>query len=578
MLLFISYAHDDGAYVREIEEKLGKWTTHRFWYDTFIKGGHHWWNAILDSIEQCDCFLTILTPRSVRSVFCTTELDYALELGKPILPLILHTCDYPQKLAEIQYIDVTSLTLEEALVRTLHAIHSIEMDIFKGIYRPQSGVPRPPMPEPVRPEHVYEMYDTALQALAEGREEYAEPLLEKVAKANLNQELTQTVNERLAEIRWHRLQQNAYEQMLKSMTDLSSFDEQALLWARFVNKYGRNYDPKGLNARFEFETTTARRVVSAKSYKQYTDDLITCLSDTRLDLRERAEAARRLDRVGDPRRGVGVVGNIPQIEWREVMPGDFIFGSDPLKDPDARENETPQHRIKLPTYFISTYPITVAQYEGFVRDNGYVNRDYWTEAGWRWKGTLTNPVDFWQEAKWHVANQPIIGITWYEALAYTRWLNDVMPSDTWPAPLAALIHDRGRKGKQFRAEGWKLRLPTEAEWEKAARGVNGILYTHAVRVRSLGQIAAVGIQPETASPYGVMDMTCNVRNWCLSIYSNPYRFPEHNRVDGEAARVIRGGSWTHSANHVRIAHRSQNTPYARLNDLGLRVVCAPDYR
>ncbi|RMF76217.1 MAG: DUF4062 domain-containing protein, partial [Chloroflexi bacterium] len=175
---------------------------------------------------------------------------------------------------------------------------------------------------------------------------------------------------------------------------------------------------------------------------------------------ERAAAGRILAQLGDPRPGVGVIVGathalpLPDIEWVEIPAGTFLMGSDPDKDEWAREREQPQHEVMLPRYDIARYPTTVAQYEPFVADGGYDNPDYWTEAGWQWREVVNiSAPEYWQDPTWHISNHPVVGVTWYEAMAYCAWLD------------ALLGRSAGRS--TLRPYETIITLPTEAQWEKA---------------------------------------------------------------------------------------------------------------
>src|SRR5437870_4936603 len=112
MKLFISYSRDDKQYVHELAEAFKEETQHDVWLDRRLVGADRWWDTILDEIERCECFIVILTPRCVTSIFCNAELGYALDLGKPILPLLMKSTDIPASLRSIQYIDIGALSLE----------------------------------------------------------------------------------------------------------------------------------------------------------------------------------------------------------------------------------------------------------------------------------------------------------------------------------------------------------------------------------------------------------------------------------------------------------------------------------
>ncbi len=120
----------------------------------------------------------------------------------------------------------------------------------------------------------------------------------------------------------------------------------------------------------------------------------------------------------------------------------------------AYGDEEPQHEQPLPeAYAIGKYPVTVGQYGRFVEDGGYTEkwRNCWTNAGWRQreKEKWTAPR-YWDDPQWTVPNHPVVGVSWYEAVAYCNWL-------------------KATTGRSFR-------LPDEAMWEKAARGTDGRIY------------------------------------------------------------------------------------------------------
>jgi len=176
-----------------------------------------------------------------------------------------------------------------------------------------------------------------------------------------------------------------------------------------------------------------------------------------------------LARLGDPRPGVGVdlKTGLPDFVWCEVPAGPFLIGSGD-DDEMAMDREKPQHTLKLPAFKIGQYPVTNSQYRPFVEAGGYGMNNLWREAVkagfWQeegFKGRFDDeprdrPVDY--GAPFNLDNHPVVGVSWYEVVAYCRWLTEV-----W------------REGGRIEPDE-AVRLPTEAEWEKAARGTDGRRY------------------------------------------------------------------------------------------------------
>jgi formylglycine-generating enzyme required for sulfatase activity len=229
---------------------------------------------------------------------------------------------------------------------------------------------------------------------------------------------------------------------------------------------------------------------------------------------------------------------IPDIAWIEIPGGPFIY-----QDGERRE---------LPTFWIAKYPITNAQFQTFVDDGGYGEDRWWQD--------LRKPEP--QEPPWKQSNRPRTDVDWYEAVAFTRWLSN-------------------RLGL---AEGI-LRLPTEYEWEKAARGEKGLLYPWGNEYRSgfanideterkdgrwyLEQTTAVGMYPHGQSPFGVEDLAGNVWEWCLNKYDKPDEVSADTRGDG---RGLRGGSWLYNSEYARAATRLWSLPGLRHDHRGFRVL------
>ena len=224
--------------------------------------------------------------------------------------------------------------------------------------------------------------------------------------------------------------------------------------------------------------------------------------------------------------------------------------------------EQPQHQVTLADYFIAKYPVTVGEYAAFLAGGGYQCRRFWTKAGWAWREAqdVLEPA-YWQDAKWS-GDQclPVVGVSWYEAFAYGCWLSEVT--------------------------GCGYRLPSEAEWEKAARGTDARLYpwgdsfdVSRCNTREGGSGRTVPVSqysPAGDSPYGCADMAGNASEWVSSQFRPyPYDPAEGREVpSGAGERVIRGGSWFKDSLRARTVSRGHNDPYFRDNDVGFRLVCS----
>lgn len=241
----------------------------------------------------------------------------------------------------------------------------------------------------------------------------------------------------------------------------------------------------------------------------------------------------------------------------EIPAGPFVMGSDPAVDPLAYDIErwsagAPQGVVELGTFYIGRHEVTVAQYAAFVRESGYRVAD---EAALR--GGLADPVT---------------SVAWTDALAYARWLTGALAASPGTPPRVA----------RLLARGWSVRLPTEAEWEKAARGTDGRIYPWGNEARrdraNFGTrgVARVGALACPECPYGLSDMAGNVWEWTSSPYL-PYPFePTTSRVDlaAEALFVMRGGSYADTERNVRAAVRGGADPGARRPFIGFRLVLA----
>ncbi|MCP4164900.1 MAG: SUMF1/EgtB/PvdO family nonheme iron enzyme, partial [Chloroflexi bacterium] len=276
----------------------------------------------------------------------------------------------------------------------------------------------------------------------------------------------------------------------------------------------------------------------------------------------RETASRTLARLGDPRSGVGLnEQGLPAIEWSDLIePGPFMMGNTMKTDEMAYDNEAPQFQctlIRYP-YYISRYPITVAQYQAFISAGGYEQCRYWTEAGWEWnkeKG-ISRPQAYGEP--YNFDNHAQVGVSWYEAAAFCSWLCE--------------------------QSGQEISLPTEAQWERAARHTDARRYPWGKEPpkercnmieTGIGSTCAVGMFPHGDASCGAADMSGNVWEWCSTKWRGDYQNYEKVVDDdlvGDGRRVLRGGSFGGYDGGVRCAFRSNWLPRYRDDGVGFRVV------
>jgi formylglycine-generating enzyme required for sulfatase activity len=313
---------------------------------------------------------------------------------------------------------------------------------------------------------------------------------------------------------------------------------------------------------------------------------------------ERAEYGNSLSQIGDTRPGVGVIAvddrlSIPDMEICYVPKGEFRMGS------ELHDGEKPIHTNDCLDYdyWISRYPVTVAQFRAFVDASKH-------------KPDNENCLN-------GAANHPVAGVSWYDALAFCKWLTEL----TW-----------GKKRKIALPDGYAVLLPSEAEWEKASRG--GIkIFDEPIIDRlaterwwisqptpevdnpnsareypwgwnlsmdapgpnranycdtGINAVSPVGIFPKGQSPYGCLDISGNVWEWTRSLWgkdsSNPtFRYPyrknngrESDSAPNDVRRVLRGGAFNLTAVNMRCADRGWSYPHNLHGLIGFRCVCAPN--
>jgi formylglycine-generating enzyme required for sulfatase activity len=204
--------------------------------------------------------------------------------------------------------------------------------------------------------------------------------------------------------------------------------------------------------------------------------------------------------------------------------------------------ETPSHQVNLSNFYLARYPVTVAQYRLFAEQT---EREM--DEEWRRKNRFDN--------------HPVVEVSWHDAVAYCEWLTE-----------------------ELKDSGWRISLPKEAQWEKAARDADDRIYPWKgdfdenrlnCAGTGIGTTSPVGCFPGGESPYGMQDMAGNVWEWCADWFGKSYyaSSPSDNPVGPAEGsfRVLRGGSWGDTAGYCRVAFRRRNAPVSRSDFLGFRL-------
>lgn len=353
--------------------------------------------------------------------------------------------------------------------------------------------------------------------------------------------------------------------------------------------------------------------------------LVARTQDAHADLRARIAAGLALGEVGDPRfeRHTGPHGNYLLPPLIPIEGGEYTLGS----DDGLYDDEEPVHPVTVDAFEMAQFPVTNAEYKLFMDAGGYEDEQWWdTEAAKAWRrgeGVKEGENQRWREVRDYLKSnleqyvkradvtseaaetarqlvalseeefeglleestsdqrymrpaflddsaynsqaQPVVGICWYEARAYCAWLS-------------------AQSGRNFR-------LPTEAEWEAAARGKSARRYPYGpdfdVALSNtfeshIRRTTPIGVFPGGETPAGLVDMSGNVYDWTTSIYDQerfpyPYRADDgrEDSADAAATRVVRGGSWGNNQAYARGAFRLRDDPLPRSYYIGFRVVCVP---
>jgi len=513
MRIFISYSTKDHDFVNRVASYLRS-RGHDVWTDRLLLSGDNWWNVIVHQIRNCDILLTFLTQRALDSIYCSTERDYASSLGKPFLPYLLQKIDLPSKLNmdEIQatflpeFDDASKFTVIELGIERLSAAPMVPLP---------DPEPQPPATPKFNPNDIVQLQiamEDGAAALNAQNLSLAQFFFKLVAQTS-HPEYKRLAIEKLTHIQC-RIQ---YDEIL-ALVNTPSTDNEAVR-ARIVQykeQGGILYDPHDILSNPEF-------IAFRGTEDQW--NFVKVLINEESTLPQRLNSAKALGKLGDPRPGIGVKQDLPDIVWREL------------------EGYLTSEGYRM---YLSKFPVTNAQFAVF--DASYSADDQWWDNDPMIRGTRNSTILATQ------SNYPIIHVTWFEARAFCRWLSAKLDS--------------------------YIDLPTEREWLRGAQGNTAYRkypYDGNVFVPGLAnlrptlnnlttdlvidELCPVGTFPNAGnSAYQLVDILGNVWEWC-----RPTTRTEKRRIP------CRGGGWHDLSESIDLSISIHKDGHTFRDDLGFRI-------
>lgn len=502
MRLFISYARVDKPYCIQIAETLD---IHKVWYDQRLYAGQQWWKEILQRLEWCEGFVYLLSPESVASEYCRKEFEIARASGRYIFPVLIHDqTRIPKELKHIQYADLSNGLTPDAVKTLLNSIHLSERqdEESRGSYNPI-----PDTPEPVVDEiDLADVITEAAEAMESGKFDHAVFLLKQTQEHHA----------------------------LSRFIDLSVMlteAEIALERQTYVRDAEREYRPI-----VELVKRQATRKLGCSAFHAYRQDFGDYDPD---NLAKICDAQPRRER---PSRSIKPDFTLPLLEWCEVHEGVLLSSANGRK---SRREELGY----VEHFNISKYPVTNAQFQKFIDDReGYSQLCWWdySPEARQWREENPEP----KASRFKGDNRPRENVTWYEAMAFCRWLSD--------------------------KTGLNITLPTTRQWRRAAQGDDGRLFPWGnkfdpemanTRESKIRMTTLVMRYDKSASPFGVYDMAGNLWEWCLDAGDN-----DSASQESEDVRAIYGGSFISDYKRAQTNFHFNLSPEYFYATIGFRMV------
>jgi formylglycine-generating enzyme required for sulfatase activity len=459
MRFFISYSRTVKSYIRPVIDLL-RGAGHEVWWDADIPEIADWWATILDHIEWSQVFIFVVSEKSVQSPYCLAELDYATNRNRPILPFVID--------------DHTKYTLPDAVtpmrnqwfiydgdfVRTHERITNACEQLQWERYR---DLPTPRPPEPGKGSGSLIKEFQAAVGLAENLHfDEAIKRFRNIASldfANWGEDC----NTWIARVR-------NYSYIAEMVEHKATFKRAEKAWKDYLKVYDVDFDPMNIHDKIITPKSTTTPI------HQSSENLLS-----------------------------------PLFKWVYIPSGKVTLQAGGFV-PEGGQT------FKVPAFWIAKYPVTNAQFAKFIEAGGYHTDEWWTPDGLvlREKYQWTEPAHR-EDGQFTQPDYPIVGVSWYEAVAFCLWLHSLT--------------------------GEPIGLPPEQYWQRAAQGDDDRIYPwgNTFDAQKCNRDGLFHLEPVTKyeglgdSPFGVVDMCGNVLEWCSTIYDT-------GEVDlnGTHPRVLRG--------------------------------------
>lgn len=567
--IFISYRSLDSAKVDAVVARISSIKqadgTSRYtpWQDKYgIPVGQDWWQSIVDAIIDCDYFMFMVSRESVKNSNCRAELSYARRRNRPIIPFVLdgeyaynpitgkndidYWSDVPQELNDLraQFLFYEGASFFSHLETAVQAF-AADLGSWRDIVAPRPTDPRDASDET---NTTIMLYDKACDYAWRCEISTAEVLFLKLVKLKDS---------------GFREEAHQWIELLRKYQELLSWDAQQSTrfrvkqgWVNYLKLFPKHFledifDPKDINARFSSTNNVLvakpTRPPVIKTATPDPDAKATTFQNRFASLTQRFGSTRQRDAEASDH----TLAVLPQpFAWMLITAGTVTLEEGGYVPKGGKT-------FPVEAFQIAKYPLTNAQFGLFIDDQGYQIKDYWTAAGWRAKEyEKWNQPRYWDDSKWNQSHYPVVGVSWYEAVAFCRWIS--------------------------RKSGHKIRLPTEQEWQRAAQGDQGFIYpwgnewdvrrcnnnlTHFKFNGATTPVTQFEGKDKGNSPFGVVDMSGNVREWC----STTYRIGESDLIRAYFL-VLRGGAWGDLNSDVfRTDFRYGITPFNRDDHVGFRL-------